>query len=149
MHLLTNYELRIKREAIGEKHATYEKRIHNEDDVAALARTVAGDLAQEVVLVFLLDVKNRLVGFTEAARGAIDSCPVDLRQVFRVAIISGACGIILAHNHPSGDPTPSDEDRRLTRRVAEAAELLGIRLLDHVVVTDADHASMRARGELA
>ena len=148
MPVLKNYDLRIRRESIGEKPAVYSKRVHCETDVAELARMVVGDAAQEVMLVFLLNIKNHVVGFTEVARGSIDSCPVDLRQLFRVAVISGAAAIIVAHNHPSGDPTPSEEDRRLTRRVEEAAELLGIKLLDHVVVTDTDCSSMRAKGEL-
>jgi len=148
MRTLKNYTLKIRREAIGENPAVYTKHVHTPVDVVGLAKMISGDSAQESMLVFLLDVKNRVVGFTEAARGGIDSCPVDLRQIFRVAIITGACGIILAHNHPSGDAAPSSEDRQLTRRVLDAAKLLGVTLVDHVIVTDNECTSMSARGEL-
>jgi DNA repair protein RadC len=108
----------------------------NEPSPAArAAMALIGAEEQEVFLVFLLDAKCNLIGFVEAARGGIDACMVDPRVVFRAAIIQGSCSIIVAHNHPSGDPTPSVADDEITLRLQEGAKLLGITLLDHVVVS--------------
>ena len=91
-------------------------------------------MATEHFVVFILDVRNRVLGYTVAGQGGIDTCPVDPRAVFRSAVIIGASAIIVAHNHPSGDPTPSVEDRTVTERLRKAGELLGIQVLDHVVL---------------
>ena len=93
-------------------------------------------------------MKNRVLGFTIAAVGAIDSCPVDPRTVFRTAVALGASGIVASHCHPSGDPSPSHEDIELTKRLKAAGDLLGIQLLDHVIVTDTARVSFRERGLL-
>lgn len=93
-------------------------------------------------------MKNRVLGFTIAAVGAIDSCPVDPRTVFRAAVALGASGIVASHCHPSGDPTPSKDDIELTKRLKAAGDLLGIQLLDHVIVTDTARVSLRERGLL-
>lgn len=116
----------------------------------ALVRNAAIDLigeeAQEVFLVFLLDVRNRIIGYVEAARGGVDVCPVDPRVVFRAAVIVGASGIVVVHNHPSGDTTPSAEDLALTERLCRCGELLEIKLLDHVIVADGRHHSLLEQG---
>ena len=95
---------------------------------------------------FLLDIKNRVVGFSEVARGGIDTCPIDPRMVFRAAVATGAAALIVAHNHPSGSAVPSDEDLQLTKRLQRGAEYLGLKVLDHVVVTDEETVSMAASG---
>jgi DNA repair protein RadC len=87
---------------------------------------------------------REIIGYTETARGSIDRCPVDPRCVFRAAITAGALAIIVAHNHPSGDRSPSREDRRLTERLRAGTELLGIGLLDHVIVTKTKFRSVPA-----
>jgi DNA repair protein RadC len=93
----------------------------------------SGD-AQETFFVLLLDTKNRAIGSpVECCRGLLDQCPVHPREVFREAVRQNAASLILAHNHPSGDPTPTKEDIDITRRLIEAGEILGIRVLDHVV----------------
>jgi len=93
---------------------------------------------QEIFLVLLLDVRNHIIGYVEAAKGTVDKCPVDMREIFRAAVLVGASAIIMCHNHPSGDSTPSPEDIRLTRRAEESGNLLGIPVLDHVIVTPDD-----------
>ena len=93
-----------------------------------------------------LDVKNRVIGFTEAARGGIDSCPVDLRSVFRAAIAVGATAIVVAHNHPSGDPTPSPEDVTVTQKIVQGGLLLDIEVLDHLIVGQGRFVSLKERG---
>ena len=95
----------------------------------------ARGLRQEKFFVCLLDTKNNLVGQPFCvATGANDHCPARPADIFSPAVRNGCSSVILAHNHPSGDPTPSPEDVRVTMRLVESAELLGMRVLDHVVL---------------
>lgn len=93
-----------------------------------------GGLAQEALHVLCLNVRHRLVNRHMVALGAADSCLMHPREVFRAAVSDGASAIVLVHNHPSGDPTPSAEDVRLTRQMVEAGKVVGIGVLDHVIV---------------
>jgi DNA repair protein RadC len=100
-------------------------------------RAVAAELAgaeRERFVVVALDVKNRPRHLAVVAEGAVDACPIDPREVFAVALRERASSILLAHNHPSGDPTPSREDVQLTERLVAAGAVLGIPVLDHVIV---------------
>lgn len=100
----------------------------------ALAPLVAG-LNQEVFWVINLDIRNQMIGApVEVARGSVCGVEVHPREVFRAAVRVSAAGIVLAHNHPSGDPTPSQEDITLTRRLREVGALMGIPVVDHIVV---------------
>ena len=90
---------------------------------------------QESFMAILLDTKNRPIGAPhECTRGLLDQSPVHPREVFSKAVAESAASVILAHNHPSGDPTPSKEDCDITRRLIEAGKILGIRIVDHVIV---------------
>lgn len=82
------------------------------------------------------------------SRGSLNASIVHPREVFRPAILGSAASVILVHNHPSGDPEPSEEDLSITRRLAQVGELLGIPVLDHVVVGKRGFVSLRARGQL-
>jgi len=143
---IRNYELKIKRVQVADGGAPYGESIHESGDVAKIARSLIGDSAQEVFCILHLDVKNKVLGYTEAFRGGISTCGVDPRVIFRAAIAVGATSIVLAHSHPSGDLTPSTEDISLTNRLIAGGEILGVAILDHVIVTDRDASSMRARG---
>ncbi len=145
---IKNYELRVRRVKLADAGAPYGESVRAPDDVARIAQVLIGDSAQELFLVFHLDIKNRVLGFSEVARGGIDVCPVDARAVFRTAIALGASALIAAHCHPSGDPTPSADDINLTERLKAAGELLGIPVLDHVIVTDTSTVSLSERGLL-
>ena len=112
-------------------------------EVARLARTSIRDWRKECFLTFYLDSRNRHIGDTEVSVGSLDTTLAHPREVFERAIRAGAAGVIVVHNHPSGDPTPSDDDIRLTRRLTEAGKILGIRLLDHVVLSRDSHYSFR------
>ncbi len=92
------------------------------------------DQTQEEFHVCYLNVKNKLLGEQKISIGNIAAAPVDVKEVLRWGIRYKAYGLILVHNHPSGDPTPSDSDIRLTRKFAAAAELLDMRVLDHVII---------------
>lgn len=89
---------------------------------------------QEHLLTFVLDAKQRIKGYSTVSVGTLDRTMAHCREIFRNAIIKGACTIILAHNHPSGDPTPSPHDISFTRDAEEAGKLLGIPLVDHIIV---------------
>lgn len=89
-----------------------------------------------------LDAKSRVIGCDEVSRGTLDSAPVHPREVYKAAILGSAASIIAVHNHPSGDPRPSREDRSITDRLARAGTLLGIPLLDHVIIGDGRYYSM-------
>lgn len=111
------------------------------NDVAACVRTIFRrerfDCAlQERFVVVALDVKGRPVGWHVAAVGGLSQCAVEPAGVFRFALLTGAASLVVAHNHPSGDPSPSAEDVMFTQRLVEGARLLGLRLLDHVIVAD-------------
>lgn len=110
--------------------------INNPGDAWAHLRGLVAGAQQEIFYVLCLNVRNQLIGEpVEVARGTVCGVEVHPREVFRAAIRASAAGIVLAHNHPSGDPTPSVEDVELTRRLREAGTLLGIPVVDHVVVT--------------
>jgi DNA repair protein RadC len=91
-------------------------------------------LNRESLRVLLLDTRYNLMRVEEVSLGSLNESIAHPREVFRPAIIHAAYALIIAHNHPSGDPTPSEADHRLTRRLAEAAQLLQIQLCDHVII---------------
>jgi DNA repair protein RadC len=102
-------------------------------DVQRLCCDIAG-LAQESFHVLCLNAKNNLLNRSLVTLGLADSTPVHPREVFRAAVQEGASAVVLAHNHPTGDPTPSAEDLRVTRQLVEAGRVLAIRVLDHVII---------------
>jgi DNA repair protein RadC len=104
------------------------------DRVAHLLRTLIGFRSDECLIVLFLDGRRGLIDHEIIAVGRADAVDFDQRRIILRAICRGACGIILAHNHPSGDPTPSSSDWRATRQLADGARALGIYLQDHLVV---------------
>ncbi len=100
---------------------------------AAFAQLLA-DRDRETVAALLLATSRRPLGFHIVAVGTLDSAPVHPREVFKAAILANAAGLIIAHNHPSGDPTPSRADHQILRRLATAGALLGIQVLDYIIV---------------
>ena len=95
-------------------------------------------LQTESLRVLLLDTKLKLIRAEEIFRGSINECIAHPREIFRPALLHSAYALIVVHNHPSGDPTPSSSDQRLTTRLREAAELLQIRLIDHIILGSGD-----------
>jgi len=107
------------------------------------------DAPTEQFHILLLDARHRVLRSVLTSQGTLTASLVHPREVFRPALREGAAALVLVHNHPSGDPTPSLEDREITRRLARAGVLLGIPVLDHVIVADRGYASLREQGELA
>jgi len=101
---------------------------------------------REHFLVISLDTRSRLIKVSELSVGSLDSSIVHPREVFKEAISASAASVIFAHNHPSGDTTPSEEDIKLTKRLADAGELMGIEVLDHVIVCDRSYLSLKREG---
>jgi DNA repair protein RadC len=98
--------------------------------------------------VVLLDTKHRLLRTTLLSVGTLDASIVHPREVFRAAASAGAAALVLFHNHPSGDPTPSADDVALTKRLVRAGDLMGIAVLDHVIVAENRFCSLKERGDL-
>lgn len=101
---------------------------------------------QEHFLILMLNTKNRIVGVSTVSVGTVDSALVAPRDVFVRALSSGCTSILIAHNHPSGESTPSQEDIALTHRLTEAGKLLQIPVLDHVVIGDDEYTSLKEQG---
>lgn len=134
------------------------KRILNSSAMDAAHITSPGDGAKylerlryyqtEVFVVLLLSTKNRVIKAVKIAEGSLNSAVVHPREVFAPAVTVHCSSILVAHNHPSGDPYPSTEDRKLTQALEEAGNILGIPLLDHIVIGDGRFWSFRENGEL-
>jgi DNA repair protein RadC len=115
-------------------------------DAADLIRYKMQALQQEELWVILLDTRNRMLHIEEVYKGSLNSSQVRVGELFRAAIQRNAASIILAHNHPSGDPTPSPEDTALTRAVVEVGKIMDIAVLDHLVIGRGSYISMKERG---
>jgi DNA repair protein RadC len=115
-------------------------------DVASLLLLEMGHLEQEHLRAVLLDTKNRVQEIATIYVGSVNSAQVRVGEVFRDAIKRNSAAIIVAHNHPSGDPTPSPEDVVVTRQIVEAGKLLDIDVLDHLIMGRGRYVSMRERG---
>ena len=131
---------------LGRRAAAYAEKavpkLCRAEDVAGFIEPHLGGRDEEVMFFIAVDVKNRPVVVREVARGTTEQVAFEPRELFRDLVRVGASGVIFAHNHPSGDPTPSPQDRILTERLRRASELLGIRFLDHVILGRGRHFSM-------
>lgn len=123
-------------------------RISSSADLFKHFHPILRDRKQELFKVVLLDAKNTVVKEATVSEGTLTLSIVHPREVFAFAIRESAAAVIFLHNHPSGDPTPSLEDRQLTDRLAEAGRLLGIPVLDHVIVGDGRYVSFADEGWL-
>lgn len=106
------------------------------------------DCRKEYFLVLLLDGKNRIIRRVQVSEGSLNQSIVHPREVFIPAVKESAAALILVHNHPTGDPAPSPEDIAITRRLKEAGEIMGIKVLDHIIVGDGEFISFVERGLL-
>ena len=104
---------------------------------------------QERFFVVLLDGRHRVIRHELVSQGTLTASLVHPREVFRPALRESAAALVLVHNHPSGDPTPSREDREVTERLSRAGELLGVPVIDHVVIAERGYCSLRESGDLS
>ena len=128
------YKIALVREA--SLKLSHPPQVRSSEQAASVIRSYLAGTDREHLLALTLDTKNRLIGINTVSVGTLTSSLAHPREVFKAAILQNAAAVVLAHNHPSGDPTPSQEDRMLTNRIKQAAEFLGIRLLDHIIVGD-------------
>lgn len=120
--------------------------IHSPADVAALYGPLMRDLPREIFKVVLLNTSNRVIGDFNASEGGLSASIVEPRAVFRTAILQNAAAIICLHNHPSGNPEPSQEDVRVTRQLVDAGKLVGIPVHDHIIIAGSTFTSLAERG---
>ncbi|KPL77241.1 RadC family protein [Bellilinea caldifistulae] len=120
--------------------------IHSPADAADLVMYEMAGLVQENLWVILTDTRNRVMSIEKLYQGSLNASTVRVAELFRAAIIRTAASILVVHNHPSGDPTPSPEDIALTRAVVQAGRLLDIQVLDHLVIGRGRFVSLKERG---
>src|SRR5689334_14171385 len=134
------YELKIIRDR---KHGYGTvRRVRDAAQVYEAFREDFAQLDREMFLILLLDGKNQTLGFNVVSIGSLTAALVHPREVFKPAILANAAAVILLHNHPSGSAEPSAEDKALTARLRHVGDLVGIRVLDHVVCADDSYVSM-------
>jgi DNA repair protein RadC len=135
---------------VKEKVGRYElpRAILDPQDAYNAIKTITNvqEEAQEVFGVLILNTKNKIVAVHEVSRGTLNSSLIHPREVFKPAVLHNAATIICFHNHPSGDPKPSEEDIEVTKRLVEAGKILGIEVLDHIIVSDEGYTSLNLKG---
>jgi DNA repair protein RadC len=119
--------------------------VKSPEDVVKTARNLLKGKKKEHFVVICLDTRNHLIKTSTVSIGSLDCSIVHPREVFKDAISSSAASVIFIHNHPSGDPTPSEDDIKMTKRLIEAGEIIGIEVLDHIIICDNEHLSMKAK----
>ena len=124
------------------------RRIQSSSDADALVRQFLEELDREAMIVVALNAKSEPTCLQVISTGSISASIVHPREVFKVAILSNAYSILLAHNHPSGDTKPSQEDLNITKRIKEASDIMGVPLLDHLIIGDEGYYSFKENGEL-
>ncbi len=122
--------------------------ITSPEGAAELLVPLLQDLDREHCVTLNLDVKHRVVATTTVSIGSVDHTFMGPREVFRDALLHGSGAIVIAHNHPSGDAEPSRDDERITRRLGQAGEILGVEVLDHLVIGHQRWVSLARRGAL-
>jgi DNA repair protein RadC len=120
--------------------------IHSPAEAAELVQYEMSALEQEELRVLLLDTRNRVQHIETIYRGSVNSSQVRVAEIFKTAIRRNASNIIVIHNHPSGDPTPSPDDIAITRAILQAGDLLDVKLLDHIIVGRGRFVSLKERG---
>lgn len=131
---------------VRDVQVAYSQALRTSAEVYQLLRQEAASWDREHFLVLALDGKNRLLGVETISVGTLTASLVHPREVMKGLLLANAAAFIVAHNHPSGDPTPSAEDVAITQRLREVGELLGIRLLDHVIIGDGRYRSFSDEG---
>jgi DNA repair protein RadC len=145
MHYIPAFRVSLVRE--GSVKISTKKTIDNPEKAEEVFTSIIKDADREIFMVMMLNTKNKIIGLNTASIGSLNAAIVHPREVLKPAILSNAAGIIVAHNHPSGDPTPSMEDIALTDRLKKACSIMGVNLLDHIIVGD-KCLSLRKEGYL-
>ena len=133
---------------VRETEFTYPTRfqVTEPGEVATILHDYFSDKDREEFLIVLLDTAHTVTGLSQISVGGLSSSVVEPRQIFKTAMLANAAAIILAHQHPSGNPEPSQEDIKITRQLTEAGEIMGIPVHDHLIITESDFTSLAERG---
>jgi DNA repair protein RadC len=123
--------------------------IRSPEDAVTIGKTFMHihEEPEEHMYMICMNTKNKVTGVFEISHGNVNSSIVGTREVFQKALLANAVSIILMHNHPSGDPTPSREDIEVTRRLVEAGKILGVQVLDHIIIGDR-YSSLKEKGHM-
>ena len=135
---------KIKLQMIKEKNYNYNsKKIKSAIDIVKYINGIEqlDKATEENIILICLDSKNKILSYTEIAKGGVNFCNVDFKTIFKTVFLSNASKIILIHNHPSGNAEPSRDDINITRRLLDMAKLMDVQLLDHIVIGDDDFVS--------
>jgi DNA repair protein RadC len=131
---------------LGKEGAEPRQTINNPADVAELVGHDMSKLEYERLIVILLDTRNHVLETVEIYKGSVNTAQVRAADVFKSAVRRNATALIVVHNHPSGDPTPSPDDVAVTRELIKAGELIDVKVLDHIIIGQGRHVSMKERG---
>jgi len=138
------YEVKLVRDKRVEGYKR--QQVRTPQDVAGMLMDFLGDEPNENFVVVSLDARNKVIGITVVYKGSINAAVIRIAEVMHPAILHNAARIVIAHNHPSGDTTPSPEDVRVTEMIAQAGELLDIHVLDHLIVSHDSYTSLKEQG---
>jgi len=120
--------------------------IQNPQDIVKAIQSSIKDKAKEHFKLILLNTRNKIIGISTISIGTLNSNLVHPREVFKEAIAHSAASVVLAHNHPSGDSEPSEDDLIITKRLTEAGKILGVEVLDHIIITKNGFFSFKEKG---
>ncbi len=120
--------------------------IRSPKDVVPVLQSMIGTATEERFIAIHLNTRHRPIAYHEVSRGSLSASIVHPREVFRTAIVNGASAILIGHNHPSGETTPSEDDLTITTRLVKVGELVGIPVLDHLIIGDGEPYSFRENG---
>lgn len=120
------------------------EKVYSSYQVADFLKKEIGQLTQERFVALFLNVKNEVIAYSVIGIGTIDQAIAHPRDLFQRALLTNSASILIAHNHPSGNPSPSENDKNLTKRIKNGCELFGLTLLDHIIVGNSDYYSFRA-----
>lgn len=122
--------------------------INSPQDIGNMLKSEMSGLNQEVLKLIVLNTKNKIIRIKDVFKGTLNTSIVHPREIYSEAIKCGGASIIICHNHPSGDPTPSKEDINITERIKQCGKIVGIELLDHIIVGDQKFLSLKEKGIL-
>ena len=122
--------------------------INSPQDIGNMLKSEMSGLHQEVLKLIVLNTKNKIIRIKDVFKGTLNTSIVHPREIYSEAIKCGGASIIICHNHPSGDPTPSKEDINITERIKQCGKIVGIELLDHIIVGDQKFLSLKEKGIL-
>lgn len=133
MYRIPIYQVKLVRD--GSQKAE-RKKVSHPAVAAEVLREYLDGVDREHFVALLLDTQNQIIGIHTVTVGTLDASLIHPREIYKAAILANAASVVLAHNHPSGDPTPSAEDRAVTRQIRSAGRTIGIEVLDHIIVGD-------------